>query len=109
QLEGNSFSELIMRNVDAVGLPMDVFVNPDRVFNLAAQNATGPIVDDLLTPYDERTELVRMPDNTIRYAGPLHVVFNGRNDATGDKVISSEGDDTLRGNGGNDTMEGGAG
>ncbi len=37
------------------------------------------------------------------------MVFNGRNDGTGDRIWSSEGDDTLRGNGGNDRIEGGAG
>ena len=53
-----------------------------------------------------------MPDGTIRYAGPEHVVFNGRdaaNNSPNDRIRSSEGDDTLRGNGGNDRLEGGDG
>ena len=89
-------------------------------FNLSAQIACPPgtpnpavtcdTVDDPATPeWDESVELIRMPNGTIRYAGPAHVILNGRDDANGDRVISSEGDDTLRGNGGNDVMEGGAG
>jgi hypothetical protein len=85
-----------------------VFSNPGLTFNMSAQNLTGPIVDDPATEYDERGLLTRMPNGTIRYAGPEHVVFNGRNDA-GDRMFSSEGDDTMRGDGGNDVMEGGAG
>lgn len=110
QLEANSFEELIARNTTLVGASADVFSRPGLIFNLAAQNATGPIVDDLSTPdVDERLELVRMADGSIRYAGEEHVVFNGRDDAIDDFVASSEGDDTMRGNGGNDRMEGGAG
>jgi Ca2+-binding RTX toxin-like protein len=114
QLEGNSFSELIQRNTDVQGLPADSFSRPGFVFDLAAQPASGAIVDDPATEYDERTMLVREPDGTIRYTGTEHVVFNGRDkDATGaglsDRMRSSEGDDTLRGNDGNDRMEGGDG
>ncbi|CAN5360717.1 hypothetical protein BH20ACT5_BH20ACT5_06500 [soil metagenome] len=107
QLEGNSFSELIMRNSDAEGLPADSFSRPDFKFDLAAQNATGPIVDDPNTTYDETKLLIRMADNTIRFAGGEHVVFNGTSGP--DKVRSSEGDDTLRGNDANDRLEGGSG
>jgi hypothetical protein len=110
QLEGNSFVELISRNTTLNGAgAADVFARPDMVFNLSAQNVSGPIVDDTTTPQNEVAELVRMPDGTIRYAGPAHVIWNGRNDAIGDRTISSEGDDTYRGNGGNDRFEGGAG
>ena len=107
QLEGNSFAELISRNSDAENLPADVFSRPDLTFDLRVQPATGAIVDDPATAYDERTLLTRMADGTIRYSGALHVLFVGS--AAADKVRSSEGDDTLRGNEQNDRLEGGAG
>jgi hypothetical protein len=121
QLEGNSFAELIARNTTLVNVSSaDVFARPDIVFNMSAQTACPPgtvnppancpIVDDPSTiGVDERLELTRMLDGTIRYNGPAHVIFNGRNDAIGDRIWSSEGDDTLRGNDGNDRIEGGAG
>jgi beta-lactam-binding protein with PASTA domain len=110
QLEGNSFAELISRNTSLTGPPADVFSKPGIIFNLSQQNLTGPIIDDPLTPdYNEAQLLTRLPNGVIRYNGPEHVVFNGRNDANPDRVFSSEGDDTLRGNGGNDVMEGGSG
>ncbi len=49
QLEGNSFAELIMRNTDVEALPADSFSRPAFIFDLRAQNATGPIVDDPAT------------------------------------------------------------
>lgn len=109
QLEANSFAEMITRNTTLAGPPADIFSRPDLIFNLSAQNLSGPIVDDPATDYNETQELVRMPNGTIRYVGSAHVIFNGRDDANADRVISSEGDDTLRGNGGNDVMEGGSG
>ncbi len=113
QLEGNSFAELIMRNSDAQGLPADVFSRPDLTFDLAAQTNPTGIVDDLATPYDERTLLIRTADGTIRFNGGEHVVFNGTSPTDTrdgrDKIWSSEGDDTLRGNDANDRLEGGSG
>ena len=111
QLEGNSFAELIQRNTDAEGLPADSFSRPDLVFNVANLGTSGPISDDPTTvDYDESTmsTLTRAPDGTIRYSGDAHVVFNGRH-PEGERIRSSEGDDTIRGNGGNDRMEGGDG
>jgi Ca2+-binding RTX toxin-like protein len=115
QLEGNSFSELIMRNTDAGGLPADVFSRPDYVFDLAAIGTSGPLQDDPATDYNEanllddsgRRVLFRTADGTVRYSGDKHVVFNGT--ASADKVESSEGDDTVRGSNGDDRLEGGAG
>lgn len=112
QLEGNSFAELIMRNTDAENLPADVFSRPEFLFNLANLGTSGPILDDPATAHDESAmpDLVRMPDGTIRYTGPAHVIFVGRDDpAAVDRMWSSEGDDTMRGNGGRDVMEGGTG
>ena len=111
QLEANSFVELVQRNTTLNGAAgADVFARPDLVINLSFQPLTGPAVDDPNTPdFNEAVELVRMPNGTLRYAGPAHVIWNGRNDGNGDRIHSSEGDDTLRGNGGNDVMEGGPG
>ncbi len=109
QLEGNSFAELTMRNTSAQGLPADSFARPAFVFDLGAQNAAGPIVDDPATDYAENGAgmLVREPNGTIRYTGVEHVVFNGTPGQ--DKARASEGDDTFRGNEGNDVYEGGDG
>ena len=49
QLEGNSFAELIMRNTDVEALPADSFSRPAFIFDIRAQNATGPIIDDPAT------------------------------------------------------------
>ncbi|MFZ4721084.1 MAG: peroxidase family protein, partial [Ilumatobacteraceae bacterium] len=107
QLEGNSFAELIMRNTDVQGLPADTFSTPTYVFDLAAQELAGPIVDDPATEWDERTLLTRELDGTIRYRGEEHVYFHGAPRADG--VRSGLGDDTVRGNDGNDRLEGGDG
>ena len=107
QLEGNSFSELIQRNTDVEGLPADSFSRPSYVFNLAVLGTSGAVPDDPATEWNEAALLTRMPDGTIRYGGPEHVVFNGT--AGNNRVWSSEGDDTIRGNDGNDWMQGGDG
>jgi Ca2+-binding RTX toxin-like protein len=112
QLEGNSFAELVKRNSDVEVLPADAFSWPEFLFNLSALGTTGPILDDPSTPAIESTmpDLLRMPDGTIRYSGPAHIVMTGTNDpAVIDRMFASEGDDTLQGNGGRDIMEGGAG
>ena len=96
QLEGNSFAELISRNTDAQGLPADVFTVPTCIFNPGPSGDPGCDAD-----------LVTLPDGTIRYNGPEHVLFNGT--SNGDRIWSGEGDDTIRGNDGNDWVEGGDG
>ncbi len=113
QLEGNSFSELIMRNTSAEGLPAEVFARPDFTFNVPNLGLTGPILDDPLTPeWDENLLLIRNNPTagTIRFNGGEHVIWIGSDSTTEpDRIHSSEGDDTLRLNGGNDRAEGGAG
>ena len=112
QMEGNSFFELIARNTTLRGASADVFARPDLVLNLDALLGPGTpttITDD---PSTEGINEAAMPDlrligGTLRYSGPLHAVWNGRGVA--DRVFSSEGDDTLRGDDGPDVMEGGAG
>jgi hypothetical protein len=53
QLEGNSFSELMMRNTDVATLPADAFSRPDKTFDLTAVGATGAIQDDAETEWLE--------------------------------------------------------
>lgn len=108
QLEGNAFSEIVMRNTDADGLPADAFSRADFRFTVANLGASGPILDDPnTTDVNEASILTRMTDGTIRYSGGAHVIWNGRTGT--DLLRSGIGDDTLRGNAGNDKMEGGAG
>ena len=108
QLEGNSFSELIMRNTDVTLLPADSFSRPDLVF---AVTEGGAMQNDPDTPQNEINEAPTV-GGFFRYAGPLHSVWGGQDAADGnnaDRFWASEGDDTLRGNGGNDQLEGGDG
>jgi Ca2+-binding RTX toxin-like protein len=107
QLEGNSFSELIMRNTDVVSLPADSFSRPDFVFDLAKLGTTGPILDDSETEVNEAQVLTRQPNGTIRFGGTEHTTWNGT--AGNDRMQSSEGDDTLRANDGDDSLQGGDG
>lgn len=107
QLEGNSFSELVMRNTDVTSLPADGFSRPDYVFEVDQLGTSGAVVNDPATAWNESALLTRMADGTIRFGGGEHVVFNGT--AGNDRVWSSEGDDTIRGNDGDDWMQGGDG
>ena len=50
QLEGNSFSELIMRNTDVEALPADSFSRPAFDLRHRKVSPTGAIVDNPLTP-----------------------------------------------------------
>ncbi|MDG2384743.1 MAG: peroxidase family protein [Pirellulaceae bacterium] len=114
QLEGNSFSEMIMRNTSATDLPADAFSVATYFFDAAVQGSQPmtPIVDDPNTPYDERTLLVRELAGTIRYPGGDHVNWAGNDSAIpgeGDRIRSGAGDDTLMGSGGDDRLEGGSG
>ena len=79
-----------------------VHLRPGQPGHAPVPSATTP-----RRPYNESALLTRMPNGTIRYGGPEHVVFNGT--AGNNRVWSSEGDDTIRGNDGNDWMQGGDG
>jgi beta-lactam-binding protein with PASTA domain len=110
QMEGNSFAELIKRNTTMAGAAADVFSRPGLTFNLSViLSVPGVITDDLSTEVNEATmtDLVLLPDGTLRYLGPEHVIWNGRGVA--DDIVSSEGDDTITGGGGDDRIEGGSG
>ncbi len=107
QLEQQTFSEIIMRNSTARHLPGDAFSTPTYRFEAARLGVTGPILDDVQTPYSEPTLLERRVDGTIAYGGVEHVVMGGT--ASPDRLVTGEGDDTVHGDEGNDTLEGGAG
>jgi hypothetical protein len=113
QMEGNSFAELITRNTALSGAGADIFGRPDLVLNVAnLVDAEGNVQDDPTTPEDELElfqsgELVRTANGGFRYLGGAHVIWNGS--PLGDRIISSEGDDTVRGDAGNDRIETGAG
>ncbi len=108
QLEGNSFAELIQRNTD-VERPAGRLVLHGRDSSSTSPSWARPEPSSTTRrrTWNEAMLLTRMPDGTIRYGGPEHVVFNGT--AGNNRVWSSEGDDTIRGNDGNDWMQGGDG
>jgi Ca2+-binding RTX toxin-like protein len=109
ELEQNSFSELIMRNLpDVKHLPLDSFSTPTYTFELSAQNPSGAIINDPDTPYDEKALLARdnsLGANTIRYSGLEHIVMGGTEG--NDRIRGGGGIDTIWGDGGNDRLEGG--
>jgi Ca2+-binding RTX toxin-like protein len=123
QLEGNSFSEMIMRNTDGVNtLKADVFATADCKFQLGnlagtpeGYTAFGPsVADDPSTPdCNENLLLLRKPDGTIQYQEKNTVdpsgingqsVYNGT--ANADRVAGGNDNDTIWGNAGNDVIEG---
>ena len=76
QLEGNSFSEMIMRNTDGTNsLKADAFATADCKFQLANLDGTpagftangANVADDNSTDCDESLLLQRKPDGTIQY------------------------------------------
>ena len=127
QLEGNTFSEMIMRNTDGTNtLKADVFATADCRFQLGNLAGTpegyatlgGPSVADDATTTDcnENLLLLRKPDGTIQYQEKNTVdpsgingqsVYNGT--AAVDRVSGGNDNDTFWGNDGNDVIEGGGG
>ena len=133
QLEGNSLSELIMRNTDASALKADVFGVADCEFEMANINPTtgNSVADDPASACDESALLMRMADGTIRYRVTNTVdrpglnaqsTFNGLDNADpnlavdriwggidNDTVWGNNGDDIIEGNDGADVVLGGEG
>ena len=115
ELEGNSFSKLIMANTDATHLPGNVFQTPTWILEVDATkqhndlNGDGvldggdPVGGSILTPLVNRDAAT----NFLQYTGEDHVVMGGT--AGDDIIVSSIGDDTLYGDAGNDRLEGGDG
>ncbi|SDS37767.1 Fibronectin type III domain-containing protein [Friedmanniella luteola] len=135
QLEGNSFSEMIIRNTDGTDtLKADVFATADCKFQLANLAGTaagyataGPTVadDPATVDCDESKLLLRKPDGTIQYretntVDPAGIngqaVYNGTDGVdrvTGgndnDTFWGAKGDDVIEGAGGDDVALGGEG
>lgn len=128
QLEGNSFSEMVMRNTNPYThtLKADPFATADCKFEsenlifpaLAGSFITGPgsIQDDPATECDENRLLLREPDGRIRYRAVNSVdpagingqsVYNGTDFA--DAFYGGNDNDTFWGGLGNDKIEGGGG
>ncbi|HQU98203.1 MAG TPA: peroxidase family protein [Nitrosomonas sp.] len=109
ELEQNSFAEMIVKNLPgAKHLPGNVFSTPTYTFEAGNIGATGPILNDPGTAYNESSLLVRdttLGGPTIRYNGQGHVVMGGT--AGNDRMRSDAGSDTLWGDDGNDRLEGG--
>ncbi|KEX92854.1 heme peroxidase [Pseudomonas putida] len=115
ELESNSFAKLIMANTSATHLPGLVFSDPGFYLEV---DKTKQYNDGLgnADPLGENGEQVVFRDNPltdgpdthyIKYTGAEHIVLGGTNSA--DILVSSEGDDTVWGDGGNDRIEGGDG
>ena len=92
QLEGTSFSELVMRNTGAKHLPFDVFSVPDVTIE-ANDPSTYPTGD---------AGGVVQRDGWIYYSGNSHVVMGGTE--LTDRMQAGDGDDTLWGDGGDDVL-----
>jgi Ca2+-binding RTX toxin-like protein len=97
QLEGTSFSELVMRNTGAKHLPFDVFSVPAYTIE-----AGDPSAD----PAGGSGKVVRS-DGWVSYEGTVHVVMGGTE--RNDQIRSGAGDDTLWGDGGDDVLVSGVG
>lgn len=124
QLEGNSFSELVMRNTAAHTLKADPFATADCKFELA--NLTSPatsgglntifgegsVNDDPASECNENHLLLRMPDGTIRYRATNlddPVGINGQSVFRGADLTANEFVDIFYGGNDNDTFWGGLG
>ncbi|PBJ07706.1 hypothetical protein PS726_01828 [Pseudomonas fluorescens] len=123
ELENNSFAKLVMNNTDAIHLPNLIFVTPSLTLEvnqgiqhtgLGATGRDDPTGGILINGVEITPLVIRdNPDTTgpdtnyLRYTGADHVVLGGT--AGNDIIVSSEGDDNLYGDGGNDRLEGGYG
>ncbi|MBI5945642.1 MAG: heme peroxidase, partial [Chloroflexi bacterium] len=125
QLEGNSFSELVMRNTNAHTLKADPFATADCKFELerltfpAAPGSfitgVGSVNDDPLSECNENRLLIQMSNGTIRYRTTNSVdpagingqaVYNGKAGVVVDRIWGGVDNDTFWGGEGNDIIEG---
>ena len=102
EVEGNTISEMFIRNTDAVDLPKDLFAVPGLTIQM--QSAGAPTF--VPSPIPAGSSYTGT-GTTGTYTGPLNVLFVGTPAA--DTMRGGAGDDTLRGNVGNDTLNGGLG
>jgi Ca2+-binding RTX toxin-like protein len=123
ELEGNSFSALVMRNSDlgdagSSHLPAHLFQTPDYTFevNKALQTDVDPkwgnALKDLLFPLVVRRAAGADVDGDgaadgayLKYTGDGHVVLGGS--AGNDTLIGGKGIDSLWGDAGDDRLDGG--
>ncbi|GAB2694652.1 peroxidase family protein [Thalassiella azotivora] len=96
QLEGNSFSELAMRNTDASLLHHDIFADPTRTFDVADRSTWDD--GDPATP-----DLAEI-DGWVRFDGEDHVNMHGT--PQDDRLHGGVGDDSIWGHDGDDRLEG---
>lgn len=106
ELEGNSFSELIMRNTPGfVRMGGDAFAAMDHILEVDTARQIG---DDPVGQVVRNNPNTPGPDsNYLEFVGGEHVVLGGTD--SNDVLIADDGDDTIWGDGGNDIIEGGAG
>jgi hypothetical protein len=129
QLEGNSFSELVMRNSNAHTLKADPFATADCKFELSQLAGTAAdfvtfgqnVADDPDSACDEHALLVRLPDGTIKYRTNNSVdtpgingqgVYRGADNLAVDfvdRIYGGVDNDTFWGGLGNDIIDGGGG
>ena len=119
ELENNSMTDIIMRNTDLgdegrTALPGDIFATPAHVLEMIISKQVGadPTWDNpvlqALSPLVVRKDLDNDGDlDVLIYNGTDHVVMGGTTEA--DKIVAGEGDDTVWGYEGNDTIEAGYG
>ena len=111
QVEGNTLSEMIMRNTDATNLPALVFGAADYSTQLSSSTpcATAASVDLRTGLVATITKTIQALNCRIEYSGAARkdVVWGGT--AGNDNMLSGNGDDTMRGNAGNDIVNGGDG
>ncbi len=125
QIEGNSFSELVMRNTTGTRtLKADPFATADCKFELdpLAGTAAGfilfgaPVANVGSTECNENLLLIRLPDGTIRYRATNTVDppgINGQSVYNGtlgiDRIYGGNDNDTFWGGADNDIINGGDG
>ncbi len=125
QIEGNSFSELVMRNTTGTRtLKADPFATADCKFELAPLDGTaagfilfGEAVANVgSTECNENLLLIRDPDGTIRYRATNTVDppgINGQSVYNGtlgiDRIYGGNDNDTFWGGADNDIINGGGG
>jgi Ca2+-binding RTX toxin-like protein len=128
QLEGNSFTELVLRNTQGTDtFKADAFATADCKFVLsrlqspaaapAAITGPGSVADDPESECNENALLLRKPDGTFQYRSrnsedPPGIngqsVYQGADDVV-DRVFGGNDNDTIWGAGGNDILEGNGG
>ena len=124
QLEGNSFSELVMRNTDAYALKADPFATADCKFHIVDLTwpapsgsfitGAGSVADDLKTEdCNENRLLLRQPTGRFEYRAinsvdPSGINGQGVYDGTADldRIYGGNDNDTFWGREGNDVIDG---